>query len=75
MRLDIIHLPGRLVILVAEARHGRHVVVVLRLCTGFVRRILARVLLDVFCITSEINKSVNLAIEVPDLRGGGGTDP
>ena len=75
MRLDIIHLPGRLVILVAEARHGRHVVVVLRLGTGFVRRILARVLLDVFCITSEINKSVNLAIEVPDLRGGGGTDP
>ena len=46
--LYIVHMAGGLVVLVAKAGNGGHVVIVFALGTGLVRSVLTRILLDVF---------------------------
>ena len=46
--LYVVHVTGGLVVLIAKAGDGGHVVVVLALGTGIIRSVLARILLNVF---------------------------
>lgn len=48
--LYIVHLTGRLVVFVPEARHGRHVVLILALGTSLVCSVFVCVFLDILCI-------------------------